>query len=772
MLAPPVIDSGLEHPAQDDISPTELEFYQSYAWCLNPHLTLGETVAHLGEEVHRLSIVPDDWQISEVATNIFLLSCGVLNCVDGHLRGPSLRLPGRVSATIFGRGANRFVETISDRPWSQRRVARWRERWLSDLNDFLSLIVGGQVNDAASLAGAGQRLIARLRSPLPAELLSKRLGIPSPFGHLDLTPNDVLRLGDCFVQRFPDRAQPILLVGLRTSGSYFAPLLRALLETKGYRGVGLLTLEPVKGAGRREERTLKQFAARGYWALIVDDPPDSSATLLAASDIIHRAGFVPNSVKFLAPTHPARPNWFRTLPEESVITLPPEQWQKRELLNPKVVEFRLAEYFRSRNFVRVSVVESDRAAEFNARLQSIASDDRAVRLKRIFEVHLATPEGEEQTKYVLAKSVGWGWLSYHAFLIGHKLIGYVPPILGLREGILYMEWVPQPAVEPNHKRNVLLDASAAYVTARVRRLNLPDSASGMDLKRYNNGHRLLENAFSRAYGRFVTDLLMRSRLGKLLREQRCPCPTLIDGNMHSSEWIFGPRGALKTDYEHHGLGKNALNLTDPAYDLADTILDLALSPADESSLIRQYVAESGDTVVEQRLFMHKLLAGLWAMSQTQQQLFNSPRSGEAQHDYHRRFMNAWDFLTVQTARHCGAFCHPGADLHWRAPLVVLDVDGVLDRRLFGFPCTTAAGIKALSLLSSHEFAVALNTARSAAEVKDYCQAYRLAGGVAEYGGYLWDAVGQRERVLISDERRAPAGRAETPPTGHARGVPR
>ena len=58
-----------------------------------------------------------------------------------------------------------------------------------------------------------------------------------------------------------------------------------------------------------------------------------------------------------------------------------------------------------------------------------------------------------------------------------------------------MEWVPQPAVELNHKRNVLLDASAAYVTARVRRLNLPNSASGMDLKRYNNGHRLLENAF-------------------------------------------------------------------------------------------------------------------------------------------------------------------------------------------------------------------------------------------------------------------------------------
>ena len=58
---------------------------------------------------------------------------------------------------------------------------------------------------------------------------------------------------------------------------------------------------------------------------------------------------------------------------------------------------------------------------------------------------------------------------------------------------------------------------------------------------------------------------------------------------------------------------------------------------------------------------------------------------------------------------------------------------------------------ALSLLSAHEFTVALNTARSAAEVKDYCEAYSLAGGVAEYGSYLWDAVHQREQVLISAE---------------------
>ena len=121
----------------------------------------------------------------------------------------------------------------------------------------------------------------------------------------------------------------------------------------------------------------------------------------------------------------------------------PEQWHKSELLEPKAVELRLAEYFRAQSFTHVSVVASSRAEEYNARLRSIASDERSIRLKRIFEVQLETPQGEMQTKFVLAKSVGWGWLGYHAFLIGYRLTGVVPPILGLRDGILYTEWFPQ-----------------------------------------------------------------------------------------------------------------------------------------------------------------------------------------------------------------------------------------------------------------------------------------------------------------------------------------
>jgi hypothetical protein len=87
-----------------------------------------------------------------------------------------------------------------------------------------------------------------------------RIGVPSPFRRLDLAHHDVLALGRRYVQRFPDRSQPTLLLGLRTSGSYFAPLLRAFLAAEGFASVALLTMVPGKGPGRWERSALERFA--------------------------------------------------------------------------------------------------------------------------------------------------------------------------------------------------------------------------------------------------------------------------------------------------------------------------------------------------------------------------------------------------------------------------------------------------------------------------------------------------------------------------------
>src|SRR5207245_6978885 len=118
------------------------------------------------------------------------------------------------------------------------------------------------------------------------------------------------------------------------------------------------------------------------------------------------------------------------------------------------------------------------------------------------------------------------------------------------------------------------------------------------------------------------------------------------------------------------------------------------------------------------------------------------------------YINARDFLTAHTARFCAALCGRPETPAWRSPLVVMDIDGVLDKQFLGFPSTTAAGIRALSLLQAHGLALALNTARTLGEVQEYCRTYGCVGGVAEYGSVVWDAVQRRTRVLISPESRA------------------
>ena len=317
-----------------------------------------------------------------------------------------------------------------------------------------------------------------------------------------------------------------------------------------------------------------------------------------------------------------------------------------------------------------------------------------------------------------------------------------------------MEWIPDSAAKPNDPIRITsyVDTAASYIAARTRCLSLATgSRASLEPPRQDNGVRLLREALGKAYGAFPVNILSRRRLGRLLRQHPCPFPTFIDGNMQRDEWVIGSQGLLKTDYEHHGLGKEELNVIDPAYDLADTILNWELSADEESRLVRRYVEESGDVQVEQRLMLNKLLAGLWAMKRAHDQLFGKASTVERQQAFHRRFVTAWDFLTVQVARYCGSQCRPKAARHWRSPLVTLDIDGVVDRRLFGFPSTTAAGIEALALLHAHDFSVALNTARSVSEVKAYCEAYSLAGGVAEHGSYLWDAVNKRGRALLSPE---------------------
>jgi len=724
----------------------ELEFYGRYEWCLDPHLTAADTIDQLRRELEFLAGLPPGWQAAEVTTNVFLLSCALLHVLEEAVRGPTLKVPRRLSSRPLARRASRLAEVITG-PAAGRRaaaVAHWADRLRSALHAFLCARMFGRDRDGD---GGLQGLASVLSAELPDGIGGRRIGVPSPYRRLDLTPQDSIALGRRFIVQFPDRAQPVLLIGLRTSGSYFAPLVHALLESEGYVAVSQVTIQPEKGPGRRERQALQSCARRGFLGVILDDSPHSGDTVLRALDFAKEAGFIRERLRALLPLHLGSTSGLGALHAALVIPLLPAEWHKSKLLKPDLIEARLAEYYGARGFDRVRVQASRGADAANAELKRRFSGHRGSRLKRVFEVRLEIGGKAAESRLVLVKSVGCGWLGYHAFLLGHRLAERVPPMLGLREGMLYSEWVGPLAPENADGRAQWPDRAATYVADRVRRLPLaPLSAGRTRLDRHENALKLLARALSRAHGAPLADVLARPGVERMLAGLPCPCPTLIDGRMDLTEWVAGPRHPLKIDYEHHGLGKGEANVVDPAYDLASLIMYLELSADEEKELVRRYEQLSGDVSVHERLFLNKIAAGLWAMHSAWDGLLRPTAAPELQSIEHGRFMAGWSFLTIEAARFCGRRCRPGTGA-WSSPLVLLDVDGVIDRRIFGFPCTTQAGIDAISLLHEHGLPVAMNTARSASEVKAYCDAYSLAGGVAEHGTYLWDAIGRRERIL-------------------------
>src|SRR5215467_7986899 len=64
-------------PLLGGLTAAEAGFYAQYSWSLNAFPTIREVVNHLSKELDKLECAQEDWQQSEVITNVFLLSCAI-----------------------------------------------------------------------------------------------------------------------------------------------------------------------------------------------------------------------------------------------------------------------------------------------------------------------------------------------------------------------------------------------------------------------------------------------------------------------------------------------------------------------------------------------------------------------------------------------------------------------------------------------------------------------------------------------------------------------
>jgi hydroxymethylpyrimidine pyrophosphatase-like HAD family hydrolase len=739
----------------------ESNFYNQYSWCLNAFPQVREVVGHLREELKKLDVADDDWRKLEVITNCFLLSCSITDTLDDYLAGSTYDL-SKVSRVLpFAKPLVTASEYLLNIPGKFRAMGllslkRWRTVWASAVTDFLQFAVVSTSPDPVAILRERDRLIRLLPKGFPKSFGDRLPKIPAFFRSRDFATFDCLELGRTFVRGCSERERPIVVVGLRTAGSFLAPLLCAFLRSEGFTDVEWLAVRPKKGLTPWERATLEQGSKKRTRALIIDESIHSGSTLIEAVDSLRGVGFREEDLVVMNPVEPALPDWknspaLQSLPHVHVVTLEPADRWKQRLLDSQTAQQRIADYFRVRGYVNVQFAISSETERWNHPWRTEPPEKVDVRLKRVYEVHLEDRMGAREIRCVLAKSVGFGWLGYHAFLIASRLKQFVPSMLGLRDGILYIEWFPQPQCAAETDRPSLIETVGSYIAARSQLLRLPGNPTpALGREGRHNGYQMLSYSLSRAYNSPLARGLKQSRIQAELARQSSAEAVLTDSKLSAEEWIEADGRLLKTDFEHHCQGKNELLMTDPAFDLASAIFFLNLNEMEASRVIDLYTEKTGDREIERRLYFNKLAVALWHQNRAASALRHS-RLLHRRDEFNRQFTAAWNFLVGQSVRECAKLCKTPDQVQWHGPLVVTDIDGVMDRMVFGFPLTTAAGIQAISLLHAHGYAIALNTARTLDEVKLYCRAFGFAGGVAEYGGVIWDAVRGREQVLVSSE---------------------
>jgi hypothetical protein len=213
--------------------------------------------------------------------------------------------------------------------------------------------------------------------------------------------------------------------------------------------------------------------------------------------------------------------------------------------------------------------------------------------------------------------------------------------------------------------------------------------------------------------------------------------------MNPDEWIHTGEGAYKVDFEHHNFGGGEFDIVDPAFDLAAAMFEFGFSKPEQKELLRHYIQESGDSTVEQRLLLHKLLWG----SVTMQRATNAVLAGKDPQGNNERRTRARNFLVYSMNEFCAQLVRQPAPRTWSPLLFFLDIDGVFDQDLLGFPHATWRALRAIRLLRAYDFSVVLHTGRGVHDVRNYCEAYDFPGGIAEFGSVFFDAVHDREIPL-------------------------
>ncbi len=627
---------------------------------------------------------------------------------------------------------------------AERAVSAWHAG-LSDLLCSLSDLVceiclGAKpalatTSPARRLASLGELAAALMTDSrhLPGSVLGDIVRLPNCFRSFDQRPSDCQLLVDRFSSRWPDRTRPTLVLGLRTSGSYLAPLTASLLRAAGYASPASVTMRPGQRLLAEEKGVFKGLRESGGIIVVVDDCPRTGDAIARAAVSLQAMGFDRAGIVLmlqLQGNDDSLPSQLRGYPNA---LLPWDSWSLQRAISETALKRTISDLLLGRAVkisgrgIQVGGVENLRVIEAPAPTRGHAEVP--------VEVELRPMQGDTTvTTQLQVEGVGVGYLGRDAMAVGQRMSGLVPEVYGTRNGLLVRERLPA------HQRLFLdpesdppldvVEGVVEYVWGRKERLSVKSDASYAMSGRgatWEAVAGMLADAFGRA--RPMVLPLCRAAARRLLATER---PSLVDGDMAANVWFRGPAGLRKANFAEAFSTDHDDYCFDAAFDLAALAAE---NPSfSKSDLCSRYLSRSGEVVDDERWLLYMLyhLHG---------------RSGGGDLVSRRR-------ASALVRDYLADLYLPDLAVLTEGPICAIDVDGVLETRWLGFPAPSPTSALALRALNKHGYRTVLATGRSLCEVRERCRDYRLAGGVAEYGAVIYDHVNGRSRSLLDDAKQA------------------
>ena len=708
-------------------------------------LDFGELCAELGTALDREDLV-DGYLLASALNQVLEdhLHRDVFALRDVAARLSDLGTPGRAGAAAVRAARRTCLRLRRLRPGWRRMVAAQ-----SVLAGLLNRLADGMMGAHPGWPELRAGWLAwTLRSTADRGLREAVMRLPSCFRDLDQRPVDLDRLA-AEVAACTPAGRVLAVVGLRTSGSYLAPLLAAGLRRRG-RAVLVCTVRPGADLLPAEARYLTAAASEGAVAVLVDDPPDSGRALAKGAALLARLGFDGEhrvvAIALLDDGSPPR------LAGQRLIALPFQRWQIHAALDEESVHRALARLLPGREIaVRGTLFRVDAVREVRRSPASpaVPAGRRPRRhLEGIFEVSLVSGARVVEA-CVHARGCGLGFLGRHALAVAERLADWVPPHYGIDDGILYREWAEGgPGILPLDQRSgrALGEAITAYVGARSLSLAVPADKS-LRLSGRNPVWQRAADVMSGRYHRLRP--LVRTPMHTLARRiLDVPRPSITDGDMVPGNWRWAVReGApdrlVKVRADEVAFSNEDLACYDADFDLAAAAVSIELESPGAGRLVGSQLSNSAASAARWTLYKLERLQTEWRDTV----IARAQRPASDHEPLESRL------LCIDEARErtVGEFIGRALALRAEPPqdrFCAIDVDGVLESDGGGYSCSTPAGVEALRSLTRHGFTPILASGRSVADLEWRCDAFGLAGAVAEYGCRLWLARDGRAVDLV------------------------